>query len=177
MRRVSPARAGFTLIEMSVVITILALMAALTVPNLVAIKTSRDGRDKEEAIRRLPSQALSLAREGKTAVTLKVDGSDLVLEQVAKDDPDTTDEVKRLSLGSFSVSSTRKAGESSDTSSWEWKVYPDGTAEAATLEINEGTGSKTLQLTPEGDARWLGSGETEQTSEKWTAGELEQRTQ
>ena len=75
------------------------------------------------------------------------------------------------------MSSTRKSGESTDTSSWTWKVYPDGTAEAATLEINEGTGSKTLQLTPEGDGRWLGASETEQTSEKWSAGELEERTQ
>ena len=177
MQHVAPARQAFTLIEMTVVITILAMMAALVVPSVVAMKKSRDVRDREEAIRRLPSQALQAARDGKTAVTLRVDGSDLILEKSSPDDQADAEEVKRVSLGSFSVSAARQSGETTDAASFAWKVYPDGTAEAATLTIREGAGTKTLQLTPQGDARWLASGEAEQTSEKWTAGEREVRTQ
>ena len=168
---------GFTLIEMMVVITILAMLAALVMPRVAAVKQSSDFRVREEAIRRFPSQALAAARESRATVTLRVDGSDLILERPSADDAGNAEEIRRTSLGSFAVSGATQSGESTDAASFEWKVYPDGTAEAATLEINEGSGSRTLQLTPEGDAFWLAPGAAERSSEKWSAGEREQRTQ
>lgn len=69
---------------MVVVTAILALMAALILPNLVTINRSRALRDEEAAILRLPIQARNMAMRSGQPVILRVDGSDaLVLERVS----------------------------------------------------------------------------------------------
>ncbi|MGC4044508.1 MAG: type II secretion system protein [Armatimonas sp.] len=162
-------RRGFTLIEMCVVITILAMMAALIVPNLVALKRSRDVLDAEAALLRLPDRARAEARKSKTTVSLRVEGDAVVMERTPLEEDPV--EITRLTSPqlTFSVSTD-----------WIWNVRADGTADRATLEVMEGSNAKTMLLPPDGEPRFLTADEADQESpenEKWSAGELEVRTE
>lgn len=174
-----PARWGglFTLIEATVVITILALLAALVMPNVVALQRSRDVQSLKASLLRLPAEAQNEARKSKQAVTLRTDGSDtLVLERVGQDATDVT-EFKRLSLGKdIRLDAATQEGESVDLASWEWTVYPDGSAQVARLEFIEGNRILSLSLPAAGELpRWSSTTAIEPGEERWSAGELEQR--
>lgn len=181
--RVSSSRLGqrgYTLIEMIVVITILAVMAALIIPNFLAMKRSREIRDVESALIRLPSEARIEAQRSNTPVTLRVDGDDLVMERSSTlEEPDPV-EVQRLELPeAIRVDAARLGTESSDLGSWVWTVYPDGSAESAGLEFLEGESSRHSLIFPaksSDSSRWLeGELPLDEENERWTAGELEQR--
>lgn len=161
-------RRGFTLIEMCVVITILAMMAALIVPNLVALKRSRDVLDAEAALLRLPARARAEARKGKATVALRVEGDDVVMERTPPEEDPT--EITRFNSKEITYSVD---------ADWVWNVRADGTADRATLVIREGNGEKTILLPADGEPRILGPNEEIESpdTEKWTAGELEQRTE
>jgi prepilin-type N-terminal cleavage/methylation domain-containing protein len=177
-------RHAFTLIEMTVVISILALMAAVIMPNLVAIKRSRELRELEWQVRRLPAEARVEARRRNARVTMRVEGDDLVLFQMPTADDTETDpiEIKRVPLnGNIRVDAVRRGTESIDTSSWEWIAYPDGSSDSANIAILEGDTSKSLVLPTEGEARWITEAQQQDPDnpgdddEHWVAGEVEQR--
>ncbi|MBC7807667.1 MAG: type II secretion system protein [Akkermansiaceae bacterium] len=173
-------RRGYTLIEMIVVITILALMAALIIPNFLAMKRSRDIRDAEAALIRLPAEARIEAQRSGSPVTIRVEGEGLVLDRSATaEEPDPV-EVKRLKLpDGIRLDAARSGTETTDLSSWQWVVYPDGSAESAGLEFVEGDSARhslMLPAKPGESSRWLEGGlPQEDESGRWTAGELEQR--
>ncbi|WP_395146332.1 Tfp pilus assembly protein FimT/FimU [Armatimonas sp.] len=175
----APTRWGslFTLIEATVVITILALMAALVVPNVVALQRSRAVQGLKASLLRLPAEAQNEARRSKQAVTLRTEGSTtLVLEQLGQDGQEAT-EFKRLSLGNeIQLDAAQLEGESVDLASWEWTVYPDGSARVGRLEFLEGNRVLSLLLPSEGELpRWSAAGTLEAGEGRWSAGELEQR--
>lgn len=168
-------RRAFTLIEMMVVIAVLTLLAAFITPNLVALQRSRTLRSLEASVLRLPAEARVEAQRRRAAVTLRVDGDNLVLESKPSKDEDPV-EVKRLSLeGELTAQEAQTNGEGVDLASWAWTVYPDGTAKAASLELQEGSQTRTLLFSSEGEARWATGTEVSPAEERWQAGELEQR--
>ncbi len=156
-------RRGFTLIEMMVVITVLAMMAALVAPRLVALKDSRTARDAESALIRLPLRARTEARQGKTTVALRLDGDALILEKTPTGGDPT--EIARVSSPALTLSA--------EGGDFTWTVRADGTAERKTLTVQEGSLQKTLILPAEGEPRWANEGETVDTTdtETWSAGE------
>jgi type II secretory pathway pseudopilin PulG len=172
-------RRSFTLIEATVVITILALLAALVLPNVVAMKRSRDVQSLKASVLRLPAEALNEARKSKLAVTLRAEGSDtLIMERAGAEGEDST-EVKRLSLSQdLQLDAATSEGQSVDLGTWEWTVYPDGSAKAGHLELLEGNRILDLRLPGEGELpRWNTATTTQTDDERWSAGELEQRGQ
>lgn len=173
-------RSGFTLIEMIVVITILALMAALIIPNFLAMKRSREQRTLEAELIRLPAEARLEAQRSAVAVTLRVDGDALVMERAPNQDESDPTIVKRLELSDeMRVDSAREGNQSIDLASWQWVVYPDGSADTAGLEFVEGESSRHSLLLPANsgeNSRWLaGSLPEDNSGERWPAGDLEQR--
>jgi len=89
MRAISPvnrlrlrrAAGGYTLIEACAVIVVVAVLAASVIPNLVALKRTRDIRKVEASVQRLPLQARVEARLGRVPVVMRVEGDELVLER------------------------------------------------------------------------------------------------
>ncbi|MES2463909.1 MAG: type II secretion system protein [Armatimonadota bacterium] len=177
-------RSAFTLIEMTVVITILAVMAASIMPNLVALKQSRELRELEWALQRLPAQARDEARQRNARVILRMDGDDLVLSEVRTAEGGTEgdaelEEIKRVPLGkNLRIDAVRKGMETISSSDWEWTAYPDGSSDNANLSVVEGDTNKSLVLPASGEAHWNTDDETEPAEdEPWQAGEVEQRGQ
>ena len=165
---------GFTLIEMTIVITILALTAALIVPRVSAIKDSRAFHDQEAAIIRLPREARNEARRSGQPVTLRVSSNTLVIERTPSQD--SSQVVKQLSLGSsFVVNRAQKGSEDTDISSWTWVAYPDGSSDKGGLEFTAGGKAKYLLLPSQGNALWDDGNLPPSAQERWKAGELQQR--
>jgi prepilin-type N-terminal cleavage/methylation domain-containing protein len=160
MRRSS----GFTLIEISVVVVVLAMMAALAVPNLVSLKRSRAAADARAALVRLPLRAREEARKGKTTVALRIDGDALVLERTPPEEDPT--EIARFSAPELRLSAD---------SDWRWTVHADGSASQKTLTVQEGNRERTLVLPAEGSPRWQEADDESDADERWSAGELEVR--
>lgn len=170
-------RRGFTLMEMTVVITVLLLMAAFVVPNMLAIRRSRSILDMEAAIQRLPREAHNEAMKSHQAVALRVENNALVMERVpANEDGGSNQELKRVSLGEeFNVTRAQNGKESIDVASWKWTTYPDGSADQGGLEFTEGSQTKSLVLPKQGDYTWQEGNLPEPTEEEWQAGEIEKR--
>jgi len=190
---------------MVVVCAILTLLATLIMPNLVALRRSQDLRQTAAAILRLPIEARNQAAALKVPVVLHFDGNDLVLEQAdvttvqsgpltmnrppnasrtplgasagAAANGNGTTILKRVTLGSeVQIESAQDAGESQDPGSWQWMVYPDGTADTAGLVFRFGSEQRSLYLPADGAARWIEGGNLpDPTQDHWPAGEVEQR--
>jgi prepilin-type N-terminal cleavage/methylation domain-containing protein len=169
---------GFTLIEMTVTITVLLVMAALVLPNAVAIQRSRQIRLMEASLQRLPSEAKMEARKANAPVTLRVDGDAIVMEQipVGEDAGGDPIEIRRVTLtNGIRMEKATQGQETVDTASWEWRVYPDGSSAAVNLEFLEDGAVKSLVIGSEGDAHWVNGEESEVPDERWAAGDIEVR--
>jgi len=185
--------AAYTLVEMVTVTAILAMMAALIAPNLVALQRSRVLRETEAAILRLPAEARVLAARRREPIAMRVDGDDLILERASVDEAapgamgtldslptgadDEQDTLKRVALaGEVRVESAQQGEAAVDPGTWRWVVYPDGSAETGGLILRFGAEQKALYLPVRGAARWADDGELpDPTLERWPAGEVEQR--
>ena len=175
-RKPPPKLRGFTLVEMIVVLFILLLMTTAVVPRVVAIQRSRRLKDIEAKIIRLPAEARNEAVRAATPVRLRVDGADLVLERAPVNG--TPEEVKRVALGAgIEVDAVAQDGQPANTGSWQWTVYPDGSAEAGGIQFTEGAAQKSLRLFSDGSAQWVQGDLPDGTPERWPAGQLLQRTQ
>ena len=176
-----PGRRAFTLIELTLVIAVLALMVALVVPNLLAIKRSRDLLNLEAAIGRLPAEARNAAVKSGRPVTLQITGDALVMQQSQTDASTaqtngTSAQMKQVSLGSgIVVENAQQNGQPVDPSAWLWTAYPDGTADSGGLEFTEGSAVKSLVIPRDMNARWVDGALPDTSQDKWTAGELLQR--
>ena len=167
-------RRGFTLIELSVIIVLLALFAAIVAPNMLAIKRSRAQLDREAAILRLPQEARNEAQERRTPIALRLEEDALVMETEPAEGEDAQT-IKQVSFTGMAVETTQLNGESTDTSSWRWVAYPDGSADTGGVEFSLNGSQKSLELPRFGDAKWLRGALPDVQQERWQAGELEQR--
>lgn len=178
--------AGFTLIEMVVVTAILAMMAALIVPNLVAIHRSQAIRAAQADILRLPTDARNEAMKSGMPVILRVNGNNLELDRWAESDtdydpqnPQQTQPYRSVSLGGdIQVDTAQQNGNSADTASWRWIAYPDGSAFSAGLTFRVGGSGRGSLWIPAngGQPEWRGGDLPDTTNDKWTAGELQSST-
>ena len=171
----SPKRPGYTLIELIVVLFVLLLMTTAVVPRVIALQKSRRLKDVEGRIIRLPAEARNEAVRTGKPVRLRVDGADLVLDRVPLNA--ASEEIKRVNIGTaVQVDSVEQDGRPANTGSWQWTVYPDGTAEAGGIQFTEGAARKSLALSSDGGSQWVLGDLPDAAPESWPAGRLQQRT-
>lgn len=167
-------RRGFTFIEMVVVILALTLIAALIMPNMVAIHRSREQSDVEASLLRASSEARNEARRSQRPVTIRLEGGSLILERISE--AEEPQRIKRVSLGGELRAERAVLGEESvDPDNWEWTVYPDGSAEAGGIEFSQRGDRRSLVISADGTARWVRGALPDTLRERWPAGEIEQR--
>jgi Tfp pilus assembly protein FimT len=166
--------AGFTLIELCIVLVVLMLFVGLVVPNLAAVKRSRELAVVEASIARLPIQARNEALTAKTPVTIRVSGSSLIMERTP-----TTGEAQSVRqvdlIDGIQIEAAQLNGQTVSGDGWKWTVYPDGTSDSGGLQFIEGSLQKSLLMTDKSETRWLGEALPDTTQDRWQAGELQQR--
>lgn len=166
---------GYTLIELLVVLFVLLLMTTAIVPRVIAIQKSRRLKDMEARVIRLPIEARNEAVRTGKPIRLRVDGAALVMEQAPLNG--TSEEVKRVVLGAgLQVDTVEQDNRPANVGSWQWVVYPDGTAEAGGIQFTEGAVRKSLSLFSDGGSLWVQGDLPEGTPERWPAGRLQQRS-
>ncbi len=171
------ATKGFTLIEISVVIVVVTLIAALMMPNIMAMKSSREARNFLSAIRDLSVRARTEAlNHGETmAMTMDPTNQQLTVA-VDSTETDADKNIASLKVPEGTTLQTYKIGtEDSNDASWKVHFYPDGRSEGGGFEINQANAVQAFMIREDGSNRMLMGNYPDLTSEKWQAGDYVKR--
>jgi prepilin-type N-terminal cleavage/methylation domain-containing protein len=177
---------GFTYIEMCVVIVILLILAALTVPNVVKMQETSVHEQFFGDMWRLAGTARQMGiSEHKTMIlTLDESGRQFrILEQAdqtaANTDGTQADDTERktLAIPEGIETGNSQAGSSSSTSNdWEIRFYPDGSSDGGGLEVTDNGRVRSLLIKPTGQISILDGELPTQDTDSWPAGDFEHRT-
>lgn len=169
-------KAGFTLVELSAVILILALLAALVVPSVTAQVGSQRTASFRIDVKRLALQARERAVTTGRQATLRWDGA-LIAELEAAEEGDDPTQIARLELpDGTSMERATKNGADADLDGWTVIFFPSGRGQSGGLEWS--SSGRLFHLTVEAPTglATVTAGELPQTGPtEWEAGELEQR--
>ena len=168
-------RRGFTLIELSTVIVILALFAAAMVPTMsVMIETSKRRsyrinvltlvkRAKVESVTRGQTMSLS-CDDGTFQLGFEEDGAVTPLASVA-------------ATQGIEASHFYESGEEVGSGEWTLSFFPDGTSEGGAFQFDEANDSKTVRISKKDSKVAVSDGAidpTNDTDTEWDAGGYEQ---
>lgn len=182
-------RRAFTLIEMTVVCAILAMVAVLVMPNLIGMKARRDRDETIDSVLRLAQRGRESAIQDGVTYSLTVNGGTTLTLQKEKaeqegDDPRQTpagtqatlEDVAHVDLDNgVSVGNLRLGSQDSSVSDFTMHFYPDGHSEGGGLELNYDGAQRSLLVTNRGLVS-LADGALPATAETdWEAGQYVQR--
>ena len=175
------SRRGFTLIESIVVITILALIAAVISPSMAGALKSRQYQAFVDGLKRLPLEARESAISKGRTCSIRYEESSRSLTLVVDALPDQSDSqeqtLKTVALAD-KVDAPRLFLDGNDSNSGEWvlKFYADGTSDSGGIEFRENSQAYGILVEGKsGSARFIDGELPEVTNDRWEAGELEQR--
>jgi prepilin-type N-terminal cleavage/methylation domain-containing protein len=171
-------RRGFTLLELTIVVTLIVLFAIAIAPSALSQQRSGAVRSFLQGVRRLASTARETAVSSKTTVTMTYDEAErrLVLSRQSEEDAEQETQLGRLTLpDEVEASSFRASTNDGNASEWSVAFYSDGTSDGGGVAFDLGGGLRSLSIAESGFAT-LVDGELPDTStEKWEAGTYEQR--
>ncbi len=199
--RLSVAR-GFTLIEMMVVTTVLAMLAAVALPSLLSLQRAQESRRSLSDLVAVARLTAGQARQSGRTFELVIDenNSTVIARPEAVDQdrfpaiPPTTSN-GLASTGSQEVADTEEADtqatvtktlssgikiqsatvdDESVTGETIVKFYSDGSAQRAIIQLTEGDVDRTLVIDRQGTIQ-LVRGQSDLAQDRWPAGDLEQR--
>lgn len=176
---------GFTLIEMSAVIVVIMLFAAMITPGLLARQRSRNVVAFFVKLPDLAVYAREQAQSQRATMRLRFDEADsqFIVERTSENDAenrvsDSDDQVSLRRLGlqeGLSVSSYRQEDETVSGGEWEILFYPDGQSNGAAVEIDDNGRRRAVIVDRNGSIR-LEQGPLPAVEERrWPAGDREQR--
>jgi len=164
-------RRGFSMVEMTVVIVVLALMAAAIMPNVGTAVEQNRRRNYRLSVPRLVGEAQNYAiREGQT-VTMRADtdGAFSIVTDVEGEE----NAINELTpVEGVEIDALLTADGSDPGSDWQINFYPDGTSDGGVIELNDaGAPFRYQVLKSSGKVRLIGE-DTPLEAEKWEAGDL-----
>jgi prepilin-type N-terminal cleavage/methylation domain-containing protein len=168
---------GFTLIEMTVVITILVLLVAAVMPNLTSEKRSREARQFFAHARNLVQETRSRSMGDDQTRVLRFDesGNRLVVDRL---DLETGDSVEERALElpeGVEGSAYLIEEETSNAAEWQVAFYADGKSSKGGITLTNNGRPISIVIDEGGTVRQV-DGELPDTSQDiWDAGGYEQR--
>jgi prepilin-type N-terminal cleavage/methylation domain-containing protein len=168
---------GFTLIEMTVVITVLAVFAAAIMPNLLSEMKSREARAFFSKARNLMLEARSRSiGDGVTrSIRLDESGGRLVVERTdAESEEPTEDRALPLPEG-VTGSAFRVEKQESNSAEWTIQFFVDGRARGGAISFDSNGRIISLIIENSGLVRRLDGELPALEEESWDAGGYEQR--
>jgi len=163
---------GFTLIELSVAIVVLALLSAIVAPRLLSVRSGQEARGVKFAIRELAREARLRAVQGGEKGYLPIEGSGERIELVQGEES----VIRSIDVPSAVDFPTLRLGQSeSGASEWELRFYADGRSDGGGLEIEHDGAVDSVLIGTDGTVTLLEGPLPEVVQESWPAGENEQR--
>lgn len=172
------ARRGFTLIELSVVIIVIAMFAAIVTPRLLAVRETTQSATFRMNVVRFFLDARERAIQQRTTLEVAWDGNAFSLTDPAAETDETEAEPsRRFALGqNATLAGTRIRGEDVSEDEWVAKFHADGTATDAAIQLDAGGADLTLVIDGESGKTRLERGTLDDLPERnWPAGEIEKR--
>lgn len=171
-------RRGFTFIEIMVIVVIVAMIAALATPRLIAIHNSELLRTEMASIDRLVANARTDAMSRSQSVQFVATASDSLELTVTDSQTSEPTVLSTLLLkNGIKVEKFLLNGTELGPDEWTCSFYSDGTADPVQIQFDI-NGTKYLLKVDGHSARGrlaVGEADTEDTT-KWKAGELVQRS-
>jgi len=164
-------RRGFTFVELSVVIIVMAMFAALTVPNIASTIESGKRRGFRQAVLSLirEARAEAVSRKQPVAMSYTDDGFELTVTTNDQDEViKSIDKVDGVDASHF----TTNGDETADTS-WRCSFYPDGTCDGGSFEFDEASDSQTVTIAKRDGHILLNDGQYDESTnpdQEWDAG-------
>jgi prepilin-type N-terminal cleavage/methylation domain-containing protein len=169
---------AYTLIEMLAVIVIVAMVAAIAVPNLAAMIKSGRRRDFLQSLTRLTVQAQQDAQSAQATTKIVTFGDNgLQIQRDGQNQSNPTVLQSLTGVEGISLSRFRLGTQEVGAADWEVKFYPDGTADAAGLEISDAGDLWHFLIDAKKGRGTLSRGELPQTQDdRWPVGDYVPRT-
>lgn len=136
--RISRGTRGVTLLEMMVVVTLIALMAAFTYPSVASGLDSLRLRSAADSILALLDTAADRAERRQQAVEIVISPKDNSVQAVSAD----MGFQKRVALTKGLRITGVKPGNAPPDANREFLIYPGGTVPALTIEISTASGHR-----------------------------------
>ncbi|MBS1724085.1 MAG: prepilin-type N-terminal cleavage/methylation domain-containing protein [Armatimonadetes bacterium] len=187
-------RRGFTLMELSTVVAVLAIVAAMVVPNVVRMRQGQDERLAPTKLRDLFSFCASEAvRRGQTVVVRFDDPTNTFTATIdQRQETQTTDQqqpvqatgraatptdtVRSFALpGGVTAAAFRLGKEDPQGSQWEPRFYADRSADPCAVQLSEGGKPSTIVVDDKGRAEIQDGAMPDQKDLDWQAGDYERR--
>lgn len=188
------SKKGYTLIEMSAVIVVLAVAAALVTPRLLTMRASREVATFWLKLPDLAVLAREHAQSARVTTRVKYDDGQKLFRVVEDDSSTSTSSNGPLQLPSSDDSDQSVSGikdlpvpdglepqnfrvedESTPSSDWSIVFYPDGRSDGAALEVDDHGRIHSVIVDPDGSIRATIGSLPAADERKWSAGEREQR--
>lgn len=169
-------RRGFTLIEITTVILVLSMIAAIVLPSVAATMKSQRMRSYLSDLERLTLEASAIARQSGEIVSLVSDGegSFQIQREVDGEDPAPLSQV--TPIPGVQVVNHRLGSDDLGSEEWSIRFYSDGTADAGGVLIEESAEQWALVVDPKSARGRVQRGELpEMATDQWEAGDYVQR--
>lgn len=170
-------RRGFTLIEISTIIVILAMIAAITWPSLASVVKAQRVRSYLQDIERLTVDARAIAVQTGQTVSLASDGEGSFQIRAETEETDAQVYEQIAAVPGISVSTYRVGADDVGGDEWEIRFYEDGTADSGGVLLAEGNSSWSLVIEPKSGRGRVQRGELPDTAlTEWEAGDYVRRS-
>lgn len=137
-------RRGFTLVELSVVIVLMAMFAAAMVPRVATVVTSQARRGYRLNVLRLVNKAHEEAIRTRQTVTVKSDSGTFRLSSATESEETVIESVEPVN--GVEVTHFVQGGNEIGEAEWAMAFYPDGTCDGGSFQFDEGQDSKTVSV-------------------------------
>jgi prepilin-type N-terminal cleavage/methylation domain-containing protein len=170
---------GFTLIELTVVITVLAVLASAVVPNLVAYQASQREHAFLDNLVGLGAIAREKAIASGRNVDIEYDDSADAFRLHTTDVNGDDQDLNTLSVpGAIKANKFQLLGSDSGPSDWKLNFYPDGSSDGGGVELIQGdSGVISLNVDARtGRSELLHDSLPDPRANSWQAGDYVHRT-
>ena len=175
------SRRGFTLIELTVVVAVVTILAATAMPGLLAARRSRETRMFFSDLRDLGVRARneSLLRRETFVIAYDESATRFSLEPEEEEEKNSPEEGGRSTSvdvpDGIEISAFRADGNDTTSGEWQMRFSPDGRSDGGGVQIEDAGIIRSWVVDTNGRERMLEGELPDPATDRWEAGENEQR--
>ncbi|MFY9233858.1 MAG: hypothetical protein WAO58_05280 [Fimbriimonadaceae bacterium] len=169
-------RRGFTLVELTMIVGVLAIMAIIVVPRIQAMEDGAEYRHFRLGVRRIANEAKTLAVSRGEPVSVAYDETEGALSLIVESQDQSIVNLQSLPLGT-GVEAVEFVAENAQSTPSEWRLrfYPDGRSDGGGILFQSANQTFFLAADTSGRVRFDDGILPDLSSERWSAGDYEQR--